>query len=214
MGVPASLLPELEDVVQHGSAEKRAETLRRITTLVPRRRSQLQRRTRRAVRRRHRLPDRGDRGQGARLNSPAGIAPVANAPAGVVSALAKNDDIAVAGPVLKQARLADPDLMHIAENKSQAHSARDVDAPRDRRGAVRYFGRTRRPRGCAFDRQQSSCAALRTNAFTTLVKRAEQDGVAGRKGRHAHRHSATALSAASDAGERSRAKASACKSEA
>ena len=33
MGVPASLLPELEDVVQHGSAEKRAETLRRITTL-------------------------------------------------------------------------------------------------------------------------------------------------------------------------------------
>ena len=32
MGVPASLLPELEDVVQHGSAEKRAETLRRITT--------------------------------------------------------------------------------------------------------------------------------------------------------------------------------------
>lgn len=33
MGVPASLLPELEDVVQHGSAEKRAETLHRITTL-------------------------------------------------------------------------------------------------------------------------------------------------------------------------------------
>ncbi len=33
MGAPASLLPELEDVVQHGSPEKRAETLRRITTL-------------------------------------------------------------------------------------------------------------------------------------------------------------------------------------
>ncbi len=33
MGAPASLLPELEDVVQHGSAEKRAETLRRITSL-------------------------------------------------------------------------------------------------------------------------------------------------------------------------------------
>ena len=33
MGAPASLLPELEDVVQHGSAEKRAETLRRITGL-------------------------------------------------------------------------------------------------------------------------------------------------------------------------------------
>ena len=33
MGAPASLLPELEDVVQHGSPERRAETLRRITTL-------------------------------------------------------------------------------------------------------------------------------------------------------------------------------------
>ena len=33
MGAPASLLPELEEVVQHGSAEKRAETLRRITSL-------------------------------------------------------------------------------------------------------------------------------------------------------------------------------------
>src|ERR1035438_2033285 len=33
MSVPASLLPELEDVVQHGSAEKRAETLHRITSL-------------------------------------------------------------------------------------------------------------------------------------------------------------------------------------
>src|ERR1035437_10886766 len=33
MSVPASLLPELEEVVQNGSAEKRAETLHRITSL-------------------------------------------------------------------------------------------------------------------------------------------------------------------------------------
>ena len=33
MGAPASLLPELEDVVQNGTAERRAETLRRITGL-------------------------------------------------------------------------------------------------------------------------------------------------------------------------------------
>ena len=120
MSVPASLLPELEDVVQHGSAEKRAETLRRITTLFL------------------------DGAPGfhaehiALFDDVIGclieeieakalaelarrIAPVANAPVGVVSRLAKNDDIAVAGPVLKQARLADRDLMYIAENKSQAH---------------------------------------------------------------------------------------------
>ena len=49
------------------------------------------------------------------------LAPVPNAPHGVVRTLAKNDDIAVAGPVLQQARLAEPDLIHIAETKSQAH---------------------------------------------------------------------------------------------
>ena len=33
MSVPASLIPELEEVVQHGSPERRAETLKRITAL-------------------------------------------------------------------------------------------------------------------------------------------------------------------------------------
>ena len=33
MAVPASLIPELEEVLQHGSAERRARTLQRITTL-------------------------------------------------------------------------------------------------------------------------------------------------------------------------------------
>ena len=33
MTVPASLLPELEELVQNGSAAKRAEMLRRITSL-------------------------------------------------------------------------------------------------------------------------------------------------------------------------------------
>jgi hypothetical protein len=34
MSVSTSLLPELEEVVAHGSVEKRAETLRRITSLL------------------------------------------------------------------------------------------------------------------------------------------------------------------------------------
>ena len=33
MGAAISLIPELEDVLQHGSRHKRAETLRRITAL-------------------------------------------------------------------------------------------------------------------------------------------------------------------------------------
>ncbi len=33
MGAALSLIPELEDVIQHGSRHKRAETLQRITAL-------------------------------------------------------------------------------------------------------------------------------------------------------------------------------------
>jgi uncharacterized protein (DUF2336 family) len=120
MSVPASLLPELEEVVQHGSAERRAETLRRITSLFL----------------------EGAAGfhdehvalfddvigcliEEIELKALAELArrlaPVPNAPHGVVTTLAKNDNIAVAGPVLKQAHIDDPDLKHIAETKSQAH---------------------------------------------------------------------------------------------
>ena len=179
MAVPASLLPELEDVVQHGSAEKRAETLRRITTLFL------------------------DGAPGFNADHIAlfddvigclieeieakalaelarRIAPVVNAPAGVVTTLANNDDIEVAGPVLKQARIAHPDLMYIAENKSQAHllamstrlgineALADILVARGDRDVARSIANNQR-------------AQLSDNAFTTLVRRAEQDGVLAEK---------------------------------
>ena len=179
MGVPASLLPELEDVVQHGSAEKRAETLRRITTLfldsAPSFNAehialfddvigclieQIEAKTLAELARR--------------------IAPVPNAPAGVVSTLAKNDSIDVAGPVLKQARLSDPDLMYIAENKSQAH----LLAMSTRLGigeALADILVARGDREVARSIANNQHAQLSDNAFTTLVKRAEQDGVLAEK---------------------------------
>jgi uncharacterized protein (DUF2336 family) len=179
MGVPASLLPELEEVVQHGSADKRAETLRRITSLF--------------------------------LDGAAGfnedhvalfddvigclieeievkalaelarrLAPVPNAPTGVVVTLAKNDDIAVAGPVLKQASIDDPDLKYIAETKSQAH----LLALSTRLGISETLSEVLVQRGdgavvrsIATNHQ----AHLSENAFTTLVKRAERDGVLAEK---------------------------------
>jgi uncharacterized protein (DUF2336 family) len=179
MGAPASLLPELEDVVQHGSAEKRAETLRRITTLFL---------------------------DGARLFNAEHvalfddvmgclieeieakalaelarrIAPVPNAPLSVVSTLAKNDDIDVARPLLEGAPLSDPDLQYIAETKSQAH----LLALSSRLGITEALSEILVERG---DREVSHTIAvnqdarLSENAFTTLVKRAEQDGVLAEK---------------------------------
>ena len=177
--VPTSLLPELEDVVQHGSAEKRAETLRRITTLfldgAPNFNAEhvalfddvigclieeIEAKALAELARR--------------------IAPVANAPAGVVSGLAKNDDIAIAGPVLKQARLADPDLMYIAENKSQAHLLA-MSARRGINEALSDILVERGDREVARSIANNQHAELSVNAFTTLVKRAEQDGVLAEK---------------------------------
>src|SRR6185312_15956141 len=106
MGAPASLLPELEEVVQHGSAEKRAETLRRITALfldgAPHFQDQ------------HvtlfddvigLLIEEIESKALAELSRR--LAPVPNAPSGIVHKLAANDDIEVAGPVLRQANIAE-----------------------------------------------------------------------------------------------------------
>jgi uncharacterized protein (DUF2336 family) len=175
MGAPASLLPELEDVVQHGSAEKRAETLRRITTLFL-----------------DGAPIFNDE-HVALFDDVIGclieeleakalaelarrIAPVTNAPSGVVSTLARNDDIAVAGPVLKGATLSDPDLKYIAETKSQAH----LLALSSRLGlseALSDILVERGDREVARSIATNPAAQLSDNAFTTLVKRAEQDGI-------------------------------------
>lgn len=179
MGVPASLLPELEDVVQHGSAEKRAETLRRITTLFL-----------------DGAPNFND-DHVALFDDVIGclieeieakalaelarrIAPVANAPGDVMRTLAKNDDIEVAGPVLKQARLDAADLMAIAETKSQAH----LLALSTRKGVSEPLADilvSRGDRDVAHSIAINQDARLSENAFTTLVKRAEQDGVLAEK---------------------------------
>jgi uncharacterized protein (DUF2336 family) len=179
MGAPASLLPELEDVVQHGSPEKRAETLRRITTL---------------------FLDGADRfapEHVALFDDVMGclieeietkalaelarrIAPVVNAPADLVNTLAKNDDFAVAGPLLKQARLDDADLRVIAQTKSQEH----LLALSTRLGITEALSDilvARGDRDVARSIATNQQARLSEKAFTTLVERAGQDGVLAEK---------------------------------
>jgi len=179
MGVPASLLPELEEVVQHGSADRRAETLRRITTLfldgAP------------SFHAEHiALFDDVIGCLVVEIEAKAlaelarRIAPVPNAPPGVVSTLAKNDDIAVAGPVLRQARISDPDLLKIAETKGQKH----LLALSMRHGISEALSEILVERG---DQEVARSVATNKNAqlseasFTKLVKRAEQDGVLAEK---------------------------------
>lgn len=179
MAAHASLLPELEDVVQHGSAEKRAETLRRITSLFLDGAASFNE---------HHVSLFDDVigclieeiEAKALAELARRIAPVANAPSGVITTLARNDDIEVAGPVLKSGKIADPDLLDIAETKSQAH----LLALSSRRGISEALSEilvTRGDREVTYSIANNQEARLSERAFTTLVKRAEQDGVLAEK---------------------------------
>lgn len=116
-----SLIADLEEAMQSGSRDRRAETLRRITDLF--------------VGEAERLSEQQTElfdqvlgqmieeiEQRALVELSQRLAPVANAPLDVVRRLAGNDDIAVAGPVLTTSkRLGEQDLVDIAKTKTQAH---------------------------------------------------------------------------------------------
>jgi uncharacterized protein (DUF2336 family) len=121
MAIPASIIPELEEAIQHGSPERRALMLQQITALFI----------------------DGAEGFGedlvrlfddvlsrlideieikARTELAHRLAPVGNAPLKVVRRLASDNEISVAGPLLRQSsRLNEADLIGIAQTKSQAH---------------------------------------------------------------------------------------------
>jgi uncharacterized protein (DUF2336 family) len=176
MAMVASLIPELEDVLQHGSAEKRAETVRRIAELfigdatrfddehvalfdevLSCLIAEIESKTLAELARR--------------------FAPIGNAPLKVIRRLAHDDDIAVAGPVLQQSqRLDEFELIDIAKTKGQAHllaiSGRpevgreltDVLVGRGDGDVVRNVAR-------------NPGARFSEDGMSALVKRAEQDDV-------------------------------------
>jgi uncharacterized protein (DUF2336 family) len=121
MNTGHSLIAELEDAIQGGSKDKRVDALRRITDLF--------------VADADRLSDQQidvfDDVLGHLIRRIEGkalaelsrrLAPIGNAPIEVVRQLARDDNIAVAEPILtKSHRLSDTDLIDIANTKTQAH---------------------------------------------------------------------------------------------
>src|SRR2546421_4420525 len=121
MAAHTSLLIELQEAIERGSVDRRIESLRRITDLflgdaavlngeqvgvfddvMGRLIDHIEMKA---------LVELGQR-----------LAPVSNAPREVMRRLARNDAIAVAGPVLARSpRIPDADLVEIARTKSQAH---------------------------------------------------------------------------------------------
>jgi uncharacterized protein (DUF2336 family) len=174
MSASASLIPELEDIIQHGSRERRAATVKRIAHLFV-----------------DGAPHFNEDHIGlfddvlcrlvveieakARAEMARTLAPVVNAPTELIRQLARDDDIAVAGPVLKQsARLQENELVELASTKGQAH----LVAIAGRKGLGEAVtdvlvrrGDTEVVRNIA----DNQSAKLSESSFSTLVRRAEGD---------------------------------------
>jgi uncharacterized protein (DUF2336 family) len=176
MGAALSLIPELEDVIARGSRRKRAETLQRITALFLNGASQFG----------DAHVDLFDTVLGrlieeieskARAELANRLAPIDNAPRKLMLTLAHDDDIAVAGPVLKLApRLQEVDLVDLAQTKSQAHL--QAISTRQMLGeAVTDVLVRRGDRDVARSVAANRSACISETGFFRLVKRAESDGI-------------------------------------
>ncbi|HLH93791.1 MAG TPA: DUF2336 domain-containing protein [Xanthobacteraceae bacterium] len=174
MHTQQSLILQLEEAIASGSSEKRVETLRRVTQLFL--------------------------GEADRLNEAqvgvfddvlchlikrietkalvelsGHLAPVDNAPIAVVQRLARNDEIAVAGPVLTQsARLTTDDLVEIAGTKSQQHLLA-ISGRNEIEEAVTDVLIDRGDREVVHRLARNAGARFSETGFTRLVRNAETD---------------------------------------
>lgn len=175
MAALASLIPELEDAIERGSPEQRFRTLDQVTDLFLQGAGQFSEE--------HvdlfddvlaRLVLEIETRALAKLS--AKLAPIANAPMRLVRRLAREDDIAVAGPVLLQsARLSEIDLVDIAQSKGQAHllaiSSRESLTP-----GVTDVLVSRGDRDVARNLANNEKATFSEIGYAGLVRRARDDG--------------------------------------
>jgi uncharacterized protein (DUF2336 family) len=180
MSATLSLISEIEEVVQHGSREKRVATLQRITALF------LDGASRYSEEHVDLFDDVfvlliEEIESKARAELSNHLAPVSNAPVNVLRKLAKDDDIAVAGPVLKLApRLPEADLIDVAKTKGQAH-LHAISARQPLGEAVTDVLVRRGDRDVARRVADNRSARISEKGFYRLVKRAEEDGILAEK---------------------------------
>src|SRR5882672_5701290 len=176
MSVAISLIPGLDEIVRNGDPKRRAEAARRIADLFLQGAAHFQ-------------PDHVELFDGVLIDLvPHGelavraalaerLSILANAPRGLVGQLAREDEISIAGPLLRRsAVLDDKALIEIARMKGQGHLLAMAERPAlspdltdviVRRGDRNVIRRTAGNAGAAFS----------TDGYSTLIKRAGQDGV-------------------------------------
>src|SRR5882672_8175783 len=172
----ASLIPELDDIVSRGDPKRRADAARRVSELFLQGAASFR-------------SDHVELFDGvltslvphaeieARAELAERLSLLANTPRGLVGQLAHEDEIAIAGPLLRRSPVIDEKmLVEIASMKGQGHllamaerptlsaDLTDVIVARGERDVIR---RTAGNAGAAFS----------SNGYSTLIKRAGQDGV-------------------------------------
>jgi uncharacterized protein (DUF2336 family) len=176
MTVATSLIPGLDEIVRHGDPKRRAEAARRIAELFLQAAANLR-------------PDHVDLFDGvlidlvphaetaARADLAERLSILANAPRALVGQLAREDEILIAGPLLRRSPLIDQGaLVEIARFKGQGHllamSERPTLSPEITDVIVRRGDRevVRRAAG-------NAGAEFSQAGYSALIKRAGQDGV-------------------------------------
>jgi len=176
MTVATSLIPGLDEIVKHGDPERRAEAARRITELFLQGVANFR-------------SDHVDLFDGiliglvphteiaARADLAERLSVLANAPRRLVGQLAREDEILIAGPLLRRSPVIDEQaLIQIARIKGQGHllamSERATLSPDITDVIVRRGDRevVRRAAG-------NAGALFSQTGYSTLIRRAGQDGV-------------------------------------
>jgi uncharacterized protein (DUF2336 family) len=176
MSIPTSLIPGLDEIIKHGDPDRRAEAARRIADLYLEAAATLR-------------PDHIDLFDGAltnlvpdteiasRIDLAERLSIIANAPRALVGQLAREDEILIAGPLLRRSPVIDEAaLIDIARIKGQGHllamSERPTLPPALTDVIVRRGDRevVRRAAG-------NAGALFSQPGYSVLIKRASEDGV-------------------------------------
>jgi uncharacterized protein (DUF2336 family) len=176
MTVATSLIPELDEIVKHGDPKRRADAARRIAELFLRGAANFR-------------PDHVDLFDGvlinlvphteiaARADLAEQLSVLVNAPRGLVGQLAQEDEISIAGPLLRRSPVIDEQaLVEIARIKGQGHllamSERPTLSPALTDVIVRRGDRetVRRAAG-------NAGAHFSQTGYSALITRAGHDGV-------------------------------------
>ncbi len=176
MAFATSLIPGLEAIVKHGDPKRRAEAARRIAELFLLGAASFR-------------PDHVDLFDGvlidlvphtepaARADLAERLSVLANAPRGLVGQLAREDEISIAGPLLRRSPVIDEQaLIEIARIKGQGHLLAMSERSRLSPGLTDVI--LRRGDREAVRRAAGNAGAQFSQAgYSALIKRAGHDGV-------------------------------------